>query len=314
MKIVFFGTPKLSVSFLEALAKDKDFEVLAVVTQPDKEAGRGKKITPPEVKIVAEKFGISVLQFASLKKEEAQNQLRSLGADLFVVVAYGKIIPSQILSIPPMGVINVHPSLLPKYRGPSPIQFAILNSDKTTGISIMLLDEGMDTGPVIAQKTIELDLSETSTSLEEKICKIGPEFLVETIKCFSKNECKAVAQDEKEATVTSLLTRDDGKINWHKTDEEIVRMVRAFQPWPGVWTLMKTDKETVRVKILSIKLSQKKFQKPAGVIIQENKEMFVQCKNKAVEIITLQPEGKQPMSAQAFLAGRQDWIWNAFES
>lgn len=313
MKIIFFGTPNLSVPFLKALVKEPTFEIMAVITQPDKKAGRGKKLSSSEIKIEAIKLKIPILQFTNLKDDLVVEKLRSLKANLYVVVAYGKLIPSSVLALPTRGVVNVHPSILPTYRGPSPMQFAILNGDKTTGISIMLLDEGMDTGPILAQKTIELSDDETTSTLEKKIGEIGPKFLIETLNCFDGDTCISVPQENNKASYTRLLVRDDGRIKWQKSAQEIERMIRAFQPWPGAWTTMKTKNGNTRVKILSAKISSKNFNKTYGTLHEEDSRFFVSCGTESVEIITLQLEGKQPMTAQAFLAGRKDWIGRKFE-
>lgn len=313
MKIIFFGTPQFAVPFLEALTKEKDFEVVSVVTQPDKPSGRGEKITSPEVKVFAEQNNIPVLQFQSLKKTKAIETLSTLDADLFVVVAYGKMIPGAILDIPSKGAINVHPSLLPKYRGPSPIQWAILNGDQKTGISIMLLDEGMDTGPILAQKTIELSKNENSISLESKIHSVGPTFLCEVLKLYESGSCIPSAQNDQNASVTRLISKEDGKIDWNIDAKKIERMVHAFVPWPTAWTTIKIKDDVVRIKILEAKVEKINLNKPNGTLCEDQGKLFVSVNSEALELITLQPEGRVPMQAQAFLAGRKDWIGKIFE-
>jgi methionyl-tRNA formyltransferase len=313
MKIVFFGTPAFAVPFFEALTNESDFNVACVVTQPDKPSGRGGKITSPEVKIFAEQKNIPVMQFQSLKKTEAVETLSSFHSDIFVVVAYGKLIPSSILNIPPKGVVNVHPSLLPKYRGPSPMQSAILNGDKKTGISIMLLDEGMDTGPILAQKTLELSENETTISLELKIHSIGPKFLCDVLRSYVNENCMPSDQNNQEASVSRLLSKKDGLINWNSDAKSIERMIRAFVPWPTAWTTIKINDERVRVKILEAKVTQTNLNKPNGTLCENQEKIIVAVNSEALELITLQPEGKAPMQAKAFLAGRKDWIGKIFE-
>ena len=313
MKIIFFGTPAFAVPFLNALISESGFEVVCVVTQSDKPSGRGGKIALPEVKIFADQKKIQVHQFPSLKKPEVVEILSSFNADIFVVVAYGKIIPSSILSIPSKGVVNVHPSLLPKYRGPSPIQWAILNGDKKTGISIMLLDEGMDTGPILAQKTIELSGNETARTLESKIHSIGPKFLCEILKSYEKGSSAPSVQNNQEASITRLISKEDGKINWNADAKSTERMVRAYIEWPTAWTTIKIKGGKVRIKILEAKVAQKNFGKTNGMLCEDQGRLFVAINSEALELITLQPEGKAQMKAQAFLAGRKDWIGKIFE-
>ncbi|MBI2475129.1 methionyl-tRNA formyltransferase [Candidatus Uhrbacteria bacterium] len=313
MKIVFFGTPSFAIPFLKALISENGFEVIGVVTQPDKPSGRGKKILSSEVKQFAVQKGIAVFQFASLKKPEAVEALSSLCADVFVVVAYGKIIPNQILNIPPKGVVNVHPSMLPKYRGPSPMQWAILNGDKKTGISIMLLDEGMDTGPILKQTSIDLSENETTKSLETKIHSVGPKFLCEVLKSYEKGNCAPFKQKKDGASGTRLLTKEDGQINWDTDAKSIERIIRAYTEWPTAWSKIKINNKTTRLKILQAKVVQKNFNKPNGTLIEDGGKLFIAVNSEALELMTLQPEGKSQMPVQAFLAGRKDWIGKIFE-
>src|SRR3989338_4529192 len=213
IKIVFFGTPDFSVPFLKELILDSDIKVVCVVTQPDKPSGRGGQLNPPSVKILAEAEQIPVLQPSSLKTDqEIEKKLHALHADLFVVVAYGKIIPKQILKIPANGCLNVHPSLLPQYRGPSPLQWAISEGEAQTGVTIMLLDEGTDTGPLLASELITLDAEETYDSLVKKVHLIGPRLLVSTLKRYLRNEIILLIQDESKATMTRLLAKEDGHV------------------------------------------------------------------------------------------------------
>lgn len=275
MKIVFFGTPDLAVPFLEALISEANFEVVAVVTQPDRPVGRKHDLIAPPVKQLALQKGIQILQPETLKEKREQPD-----ADMFVVVAYGLLIPQRILDRPRLGCINVHPSLLPKYRGPSPIQSAIANGDAETGISIMLLDKGMDTGPILTQKKIVLDAEETQMTLAEKIKQAGPKFLVETIKKFTTGEIKPMAQDDTKATVTKLLTREDGKIDWSEPAEKIERKIRAYYSWPGCWTEVLRNGKTLRVKILKSTL-----------------------RNNRLFFLEVQPEGRPPMAYEEFVKG-----------
>ncbi|MFA6131597.1 MAG: methionyl-tRNA formyltransferase [Patescibacteria group bacterium] len=280
LKIVFLGTPDLSVPFLEALTNEPDFEVTAVLTQPDRPVGRKHELTASPVKQLALTKSIPVFQPEKLK-DLSPSVFQSLSpADIFVVVAYGLMIPQKVLDTPRLGCINVHPSLLPKYRGPSPIQSAIANGDAETGISIMLLNKGMDTGPVLAQEKLLLDADETQVTLTEKIKTAGPKLLVDTLKKYSAGEIKPVAQDDSLATVTKLLTREDGKIDWSEPAEKIHQKIRAYFPWPGSWTEIEHNGETLRVKILKTAL-----------------------KDGHLEILEVQPEGSSAMNYDSFVRG-----------
>jgi methionyl-tRNA formyltransferase len=293
IKIIFFGTPDLSVPFLEALTNESDFEVAAVVTRPDQPVGRKQILTPPPVKELALKKNIEVFQPKSLRLEARGSRqetdpppglclpaLASIGADLFIVVAYGKIIPQTVLDMPRLGCLNVHPSLLPKYRGPSPIQSAIANGDNETGLSIMLLDKGMDSGPILAQTKFPLAADETQITLTEKIKEIGPAFLIGTIKKFAAGKIKPVPQDNSQATVCKILNRDSGKIDWSEPAETIERKIRAYYPWPGSWTEIEHGGKTLRVKILKASLREKRL-------------IFLE----------VQPEGQRPMEYEEFVRG-----------
>lgn len=280
MKIVFFGTPEFSVPFLRALIEAPSLEVIAVVTQPDKPVGREKTLTPPPTKILALQHGLPVLQFATLKSDTARETLAALHADCFVVVAYGKLIPQPILELPPLGCINVHPSLLPKYRGPSPIQAAIANGDDKTAVSIMLLDAGMDTGPLLAQEPVEVLPTDTSPTLSERLTKVGAPLLVSTLVGYEAGSIKPMPQSDAGATITKLLDREDGLIDWTDSAEEIDQKIRAYTPWPGCYTVLNKNGKELRVKILAAQLVDGKL-----------------------AILQVQPEGKQPMSYQEFQRG-----------
>jgi methionyl-tRNA formyltransferase len=273
-RVVFFGTPNLALPFLDALHKASNFDLVAVVTQPDKPVGRKQVLTPTPVKVRAQELDLNVLELKNLKSKKANSKLTDLKADLFVVVAYGKIIPGSVLDLAPS--INVHPSLLPKYRGPSPMQSAILNGDSLTGISIMLLDEGMDSGPVLAQEEIKLSDHETAVTLENKVCQIGPELLLNTIEGYLADQIKPAVQDNSEAIVCTMLERSDAEITLNETCEEIDRKIRAFDPWPGTYF----ELDSKRIKIIRARLDQ-----------------------SGLNILEVQPAGKKPMEISSFING-----------
>ncbi|MFC1788103.1 methionyl-tRNA formyltransferase [Patescibacteria group bacterium] len=306
MKIIFFGTPTFAVPFLSKLVHDSEIEVTAVVCQSDKPVGRKQILTPPPVKSFALDHNLQVLQPKTLKDESAAQSLTNLEADLFVVVAYGKIIPKNILDLTPLGCINVHPSLLPKYRGPSPMQYAILNGDSQTAISIMLLDEGMDTGPVLATEMIGLDDNETYESLSKKVELQGPKLLIQTLKRYQAGEITPLEQDDSKASITKLLKREDGHIDWSKDMKSIDQQVRAFYPWPGTWSLWNRNNSELRLKIIELKPVDFKNDLPPGTVKVDEDRLLIDCADGTLEITQIQPEGKPVMSAKDFIRGYQD--------
>ncbi|MDP3772126.1 MAG: methionyl-tRNA formyltransferase [bacterium] len=232
--LLFFGTPLFAVPALEALVKN-GYSVVGVVTRPDEPAGRDQIITPPPVKVTAKRLGIPVFQPEGFDAKQFAEEVPS--AELFVVAAYGKIIPHSILNLAPRGTLNIHPSLLPKWRGPSPIQSAIMAGDERTGVSIMLLDELMDHGPIMAQRTIPLPPRATYPVLHDTLAELGAAMLVETIPDYLSEKISPVAQNDERATFSKILKRNDGRAVWDRPAESIDRMVRALNPWPGVWTI-----------------------------------------------------------------------------
>lgn len=308
MKIVFFGTPAFSVPFLEHLIRDPEIAVVGVVTQPDKPAGRGGDVTPSPIKVMAEVGVIPFFQPVSLKTDRYIGEnLAKLDVDFFVVVAYGKIIPKSILDIPKHGCINVHPSLLPRWRGPSPMQWAIAEGDSTTGVTIMLLDEGMDTGPLLASEHVTIDAEETYESLVNKMHEIGPQLLSSTLKRYEKGEIIPLKQDEAHATMTRLLEKEDGHVNWSQTMAQIDQKHRAYSAWPGTWTCWERKKGVcLRLKLVSMRPIDFSADVPQGMVTVKDGRLFIDCADGTLEILEIQPQGKQKMKASAFIAGYGD--------
>jgi len=306
LRLVFFGTPEFSVPFLNALAADPKLRVVAAVSQPDRPSGRHHTIVPTPIRLAALAAGIEVFQPAKLRSEEAVAALRAYGADAFVVVAYGKLIPDSILQLPRLGCINVHPSLLPKLRGPSPMQWAVAQGDAMTGITIMLLDRGMDTGPILSSVTIGLDSDETYETLVAKVHEQGPRLLIETLQRHANGEISPVPQDNEHATVTRLLEREDGHVNWNLPMATVERMSRAYRPWPGIWSVWKRDGEETRLKFLDTSPTDFNADLPPGTVSRKQARLFVDCLDGTLEIHNVQPEGKPPMTAEAFLRGYSD--------
>lgn len=305
MKVVFFGTPTFSCPFLQAIINDPEFQVVGVVTQRDKPVGRGKIFTSSPIKILAQKNSIAAISPESLKHNpNALGALKEFDADIFVVVAYGKLLPIDVLRIPKLGVVNVHPSLLPRHRGPSPMQWAIREGDSRTGVSIMLLDEGMDTGPILANEPITIESEETYSTLEGKVRAVGSRLLLETLKRHARGEIVPVRQDESKATLTRLLEREDGHVNWSEPMDLIERKHRAYSVWPGLWCVWSSiPGSQTRIKLLRMRPTDYSADLPAGTVSIKQGRLHVDAIDGTLEILELQPEGGSVMSARAFLAG-----------
>ncbi|MBI4340450.1 MAG: methionyl-tRNA formyltransferase [Chloroflexi bacterium] len=235
MRIVFMGTPQWAVPVLAALLA-ADHEVARVYTRPDSPSGRGQRLTPPPVKRAALARGITVLQPESLRRRSAVEELRAVAPEVIVVAAYGRILPPEALAIPPKGVLNVHPSLLPKYRGPSPVATAILDGVATTGVTIMLLDADMDTGPILAQGETVVQPDETVGALTERLFRLGADLLVETLPAWAEGRLTPRPQDNAQATVTKLVEKEDGQLDFTQPAARLAWMLRAYDPWPGCFT------------------------------------------------------------------------------
>ncbi|MFC1595175.1 methionyl-tRNA formyltransferase [Patescibacteria group bacterium] len=279
-EIIFFGTPEFAVPTLKALINN-GYKPIAVVTAPDKPVGRKQIITPPPVKILAEKHSIKIIQNGEIPR-----------ADLGIIAAYGKIIPKSIIDSFPKGIINIHPSLLPKHRGASPIQTAILNNDSETGVTLMLTDEKMDHGPILAQSKIQVTNDKMFTELHNELAKLGAELLIETLPKWLNKEIKPIEQNHSKATYTKILKKEDGKIDKNKSCDAILRQIKAYEKWPTSWTIFKTKNKDIRIKILKAKKGGEK-----------NDELTIVVKDGFLIIEELQPEGKKPMTARDFLNG-----------
>lgn len=240
MSIIFIGTPAFAVPSLQRLAA-AGHDIAAVITQPDRPADRGRHKRPSAVKEAALKLGLAILQPESLRDPAAVNQVRALAPECAVAVAYGQILRPEFLAVPTRGVVNVHPSLLPKYRGASPIPAAILAGDELTGVTIMLMDAGMDSGPILAQSTHPVDPEDTAGTLSERLAAFGADLLAKTLPRWLHNDIEPHPQDPAQATTTSLLRKEDGAIDWTRPAPEIWRRVRAYNPWPGAHTRLQTE-------------------------------------------------------------------------
>ena len=304
IRLAFWGTAPFAVPLLRSLALDASFDIVAVVTRPDEPVGREQTLTPPAVKSAAKELGLRVQQPESLKDETWARSYVELKPDVAVVVAYGKLIPQAILDTPKRKTLNVHPSLLPKYRGPSPIQMAIANGDAETGVSIMLLDAEMDHGPVLTQKIVKMTGTETAPELEARLADAATSMLPDAVARYVAGDFVPTDQDHSRATFTKIITRDDGRIDWSKPAVLIERLFRAYQPWPGIWTEWKRAGRAMRLKLLSVTLEPSASTNPGTVL----SDFIVACGSGGLKILRIQPEGKKEMSAEEFLRGHRDVI------
>jgi methionyl-tRNA formyltransferase len=308
-RVVYFGSPELSVPFLSALTKSSDFDVVAVVTQPEKPIGRKAILTKSAIHEFAVTQNIPVYTYKSLRSEQVVKELSQLNADVFVVVVYGKIIPKAVLDLPKFGCINVHPSLLPKYRGPSPFQEAIRMGEKETGVSIMLLDEGMDTGPILAVHEFPIEDRETGETIQPKIITIGVPLLLEALQKWTTGERVATPQDNALATYSKILSKEDGKIDWSKSALEIDQQIRAMKPWPGTYFLWKEDEKEVRIVVHETLVLSKTSNLTPGTIQKDADQILIVCGDHSLlQLISIQPEGKTKMSPNEYIRGHQSFL------
>lgn len=307
MRVMFMGTPEFAVPTLERLAHS-EHQIVAVYTQPDRAAGRGRLLTPSSVKKTALAYGLAVLQPASLKAPDEVERLRGLKPDVIVVAAFGQLLPRSVLDIPPFGCLNIHPSLLPKHRGPAPIPAAILSGDEETGVTIMLMDPGLDTGPVLAQKAIPIEAQDTAQSLSAKLAELGAELLTQTLSLWLDHRLSPQPQDEENATYSHPISKGEGEIDWHLPAIELWRRVRAFCPWPGCYTQWRGK----QLKLLeTIPLSGGRGLEPGRVIslsLEAGAVVGVVTGGGVLGLCRVQLEGKRPMVAADFLRGHGEFI------
>jgi len=302
-KIVFFGTSDFAVPILRRLAKDDRFELLAVITQPDRPVGRKAILTSPPIKEAAVALSIPVYQYENMKSEEAFEGLKKLSADFYTVASFGQIIPQRILDLSKLGAINVHASLLPKYRGASPIAAAILAGEKETGVSIMLMDAKMDHGAVLASAVEAIKPGDTTTSLSKRLAELGAGMLPESMIGFAKKEIAAKEQDHSRATFVKMLSREDGRIDWNTSAKEIERAVRAYIPWPGCFFELSGK----RVKILAASLGSESEAVPGTHEIVDQYPAIVCGDHSLLVLKEIQPEGKSAMHGDVYLNGAKNW-------
>ncbi|MGB9639546.1 MAG: methionyl-tRNA formyltransferase [Anaerolineales bacterium] len=301
-KIVFMGSAEFALPILEKLVEQ--YEIQGVITQPDRPAGRGKTLTPPPVKTLAQKLDLFILQPTKLLEPAAFNQLKVWQPDLIVVAAFGQILRPPVLQLPRYGCLNVHASLLPRWRGAAPIAAAILHGDQQTGVTIMQMDEGIDTGPILRQKPIPIFDQDTTQTLTKRLAREGADLLIETIPDYLSGKCKPIPQDDSQATYAAMIKKEDGFLDFNETAVQLWRKIRAYNPWPCAYTLLNQQ----RLIILEAIVHQGKPETsvPGQTFILDKKPMIA-TRDNALELLTIQLAGRKPLSGKQFLNGYPQW-------
>ena len=304
LRIIFMGTPAFAVPALDALL-DANCDIIGVYTQPDRRSGRGRRLAAPPVKQAAIERGLPVFQPPSLRRdEEARRHIASLTPDLIVVVAYGLFLPSETLGVPPLGALNIHPSLLPRHRGPSPVATAILEGDASTGVTVMQLDEGMDSGPIITQRRTPIGVEEAAEDLTVRLFDMGAELLAETIYPWRDGAIAPAPQSEADATITRLLKREDGAMDWAQSAERIERQIRAYQPWPGSFTHWQGR----QLKVHEASALDGIESELPGTVTQLPQGIAVATGEGALLLRRVQIEGRQATGISDFVRGYRDFV------
>ncbi|MGL4206431.1 MAG: methionyl-tRNA formyltransferase [Aeromonadaceae bacterium] len=304
LRIIFAGTPDFAAQHLQALL-DAKLNIVAVYTQPDRPAGRGNKLCASPVKSLAEQYNLPVMQPESLRQSEPQQQLATLQADLMIVVAYGLILPKAVLDTPRLGCINVHGSLLPRWRGAAPIQRAIWAGDAETGVTIMQMDEGLDTGAMLQRVSCPIEPDDTSASMYNKLARLGPQALLTTIQTLAQGNILATPQDNLHANYAQKLSKEEARLEWQLPATQLERCVRAFNPWPVSYF----EVEQQNIKVWQACVLPLSTTLAPGTIVQATREgIDVATGEGVLRLLTLQPPGKKPMLAHELLNSRRDWF------
>ena len=298
-RAIFFGTPTFAVPCLGALCEVAD--VVLVVTQPDRPAGRGMKLAPPPVRVAASERGIAVVQPTKVRTSEFAESLRALDADFALVIAYGRILPLAVLQAPRLGCLNVHASLLPALRGAAPIQWAIVRGESHTGVCLMQMDEGMDTGPVLARAALDIGAEETAGELSPRLSQLGAEVVKTELPRFVRGELVAKAQDHAHATLAPMLHKELGRVDFRHTATEVHNLVRGLHPWPGAYAHL--DGQRVKLHRVRVLAASGRHAEPGQVVRADRHAIEVACGAGVIAIEELQPEGKRRMNAADFCAG-----------
>jgi methionyl-tRNA formyltransferase len=299
MRLVFLGTPGFAVPTLERLV-ERGHQVVAAVTQPDRPKGRGQALAPPPVKEAAQRLGVPLYQPERVKRPESVEYLRSLAPDAMVVVGYGQIIPQSVIDIPRLGILNVHASLLPKYRGAGPIQWAIVNGETVTGVTIMQIDAGLDTGPMLLKTETAIGADETAPELGRRLSVMGAELLVEALDAYASGHIVPQPQDNAQSTYAPMLKKEDGRIDWSRSAAQIHNQVRGMQPWPGTHAIFRG----AALHIWRARPTEAGGGHPPGTLVRI-KPPAVACGAGALELVEVQMEGRKRMSAADFANGQR---------
>ncbi len=298
MKIIFAGTPTFAAHALETLI-NSGYEIALVLTQPDRPAGRGMKLNVSAVKLLAQKYELTLLQPHSLNQSEVYTQLTTIGADVMVVAAYGLILPAKVLSIPRLGCLNIHASLLPHWRGAAPIQRAILAGERETGITIMQMDQGLDTGDILIQRSIPIAHNDTTKTLYDKLTKLGSQCIIEALNLLSNGSLTATPQNEAEASYAPKLNKKEAEIDWRLSADKISRSVRAFNPYPGTYSVI----HGFPLKILQSRVTSNTTGNPGEILSTGQEGITVACGNGTLVIEVVQKSGGKKITAMEFLSG-----------
>ena len=307
MRIGFFGTPSFAVRILEQLLSWPEGEVAVAVTQPDRPASRGRRMQASAVKKRAEQYGLPLAQPEKLDPATARDLLDQYAPDILVVAAYGLILPADLLSSPPYGAVNVHASLLPLYRGAAPIQRALLHGERVTGVTIMQMEPGLDSGPILQQRALAIGIHDTAATLHDQLADMGGELLIDTLKKIPSQELVPLPQDEDRACYAPKLTKAEGEIDWNHTAWRVHNRIQAVHPWPGAffyWTRPDTGKQ-VRLRLFPGSIGPEKEEsiKPGTLLADEEGGLCIACQDRLYEVHTIQPESAKPMGSEAFVRG-----------
>lgn len=310
MRTIFFGSPEFAVPCLDALHEVS--EVVAVISQPDRPAGRGLAMRPPAVKQRALELGLDVWQPTKVRTAEFTKRLESLEADVAVVVAYGRILPLAVLEAPRAGCLNVHASLLPRWRGAAPIQWSIVHGDEETGVTLMQMDEGMDTGPVLAEASTRIEADDDAATLSERLSKMGAALLREELPRYVAGELTPKPQDDAAATMAPLLDKSDGRIQWNKPARAVHNQIRGMNPWPGAHTVL--GERQIKVHRAIATTLDPEGARPGEVIALDPEGILVACAEGTLEIQELQESGRKRVDARSFASGRGVAVGDCFSS
>lgn len=302
LRIIFMGTAELSCVSLQKIASDTRFQIVSVVTQPDKPKGRDLQLAPSPVKRLAEQLQLPVLQPTRAREESFIAQLQRLRPDLIVVIAYGQILPPAILALPSHGCLNVHTSILPRYRGAAPIQWAIADGNTETGVTVMQMDAGLDTGPILAIRRTPIFPADNAQTLHDRLAQLGAELLIETIPGYITGDILPQPQPDGGSTYAAKIKKEDGQIQWRLPAEIIWHRLRAFTPWPGAFTFLPGTTKPVLLKILAAEVYPQSGQ-PGEVLVADKTGLVIGCGDQALRVLELQKEGGKRLTPEAFLAG-----------